>query len=856
MENFPFVLSLKEIRVGDVEKAGGKGANLGEIIRAGFSVPPGFCVTTAAYRAFLAENGLAETAQKLMERTSPSTVYRLPTTEELQAAHLRERIAAGRWPPTLAEAVREAYREIGGGEVAVRSSATVEDSAESSFAGQGETFLNVRGEEALLEAIVACWVSLWSEQALFYRLSRIRCDAPCKEGMAVVVQEMVPTEVGGVAFSSDPVHPAGEVLIEAGWGLAGAVLAGEIEPDRYRVDRKTLQEKWSIEDGGGEKRTLTPEQVRAVAEATLALERHFGTAVDVEWGFRQGRLYLFQARPQTAREGDFFTNFVLDENSLWTSGFLSERFARPVSPLAWSVIGGWVEELGLADPLRFLGVPEEECRPIARLYRGHPYVNLAVFQSIYKLFPSFLLPEDAARYFPGRDASCRRQARYPRSLLDPKLWLSLFKVFLQDPACWSPWHNDRLWRSFLARFEQEMTEITRLLRKASHPKEAWEIFKRAEALSRRLLAIHRFSLVHADLSYTLLRRLACAWFGEERGGEICAKLAAGLPNKSVELDKALAELAALSPGEKFKAALEKFLAKYGHRSFTLDIYYPHFSAEPSQVHSLLENLRKGRGQDAVQRFAEQSQARKAASSQAEEALRRGPLGFWKRLAFRQVLSLAQRYMLLREDQRFHWQRALAVARQAFLVIGERMAAQKEVAEPQDIFFATKEELAAYVERGERAFLREIPRRRAQFYKLQREYDLAPERAYPPFLKGNRPLESQEKGGERCFQGQPVSPGLAEGPVRVVLSPEEFPKVQEGDILVTRSADPGWTPLFGKLSGLVIERGGQLSHGAILAREYGLPAVAGLSDITRVLQEGEIVLVDGQRGHVLRQPGQS
>ncbi|MBM3135676.1 MAG: hypothetical protein FJZ89_10440, partial [Chloroflexi bacterium] len=249
-------------------------------------------------------------------------------------------------------------------------------------------------------------------------------------------------------------------------------------------------------------------------------------------------------------EGDVFTEHIPGDNYLWTSGFLNERFPRPVSPLGWSLIRGLLEELAFRDPLRYLGYGAAPRLPITKLWRGHPYVNVAVFQILYRPFPDRLLPEDAARYFPGGDTGLCRQAPYPRTLFDPRLWLSLLMTFLRDPGDCSPWHQDRRWAHFLARHEAAMASLelqVTALEQAStaDPGRCWQLIATGQALNRELLALHRWSLTHADLWYTLLRRLAAAWVGDG-AAELCARLVAGAPNKSLEVAAALQRLADLA----------------------------------------------------------------------------------------------------------------------------------------------------------------------------------------------------------------------------------------------------------------------------------------------------------------------
>jgi pyruvate,water dikinase len=917
MGEWATILWLEEITQNDRGAVGGKGANLGEMTRAGYPVPPGFCVTTATYLDFIRRNGLEEVIASL------GTLAREGDKAALErgAARLRTRIAGGELASSIREEIMAAYTQLleagaPEGQVAVRSSATAEDLASASFAGQQETYLSVSGAENLLAAVKSCWASLWALQALSYR-RRFWADRETG-AMAVVVQAMIPCQVAGVAFSADPLTGQDRVLIEANWGLGESVVRGEVEADRYVVERsmaggspdftvspghKARQRIQNPEGDGGtvlvdvpaewtDELTLSPEQVRCLAETVSALEKHFGTPQDVEWGFCKRKLYIFQTRPLTVQGGSWFTDSIVGDDDLWTSGFLNERFSEPVSPLGWSVVRELLEELAFREPLRYMGYPQADSLPVTKLYRGHPFVNGTVFQILYKPFSDPFLPEDAYRYFPGGDTSLRKEARYPPSIFAPRFLLSLLRAFLRDPQNWLPWHNYRQWARFTVEHQREMAAIAEQIQRLKEVGEEvsleglWQVIEQAQELNRKLLALHRWSLTHADLTYTLLRKLAAAWLGEKQGTEVCAALVLGLPNKSLELDRELQKLAEVLPrcerderlGEAYEAALTAFLARYGHRSFSLDIYRPNFAADPAQVTELVESLVESKRSSrtcsapgkretsfatpeensytveldiedrARQREAAYNLIRKSVAKGPALSLSKGLVGRLKMAVFDHVLGLARRYMPLREDQRFYWQETLAAMRELFLLIGDRLVVQGLLKDREEVFFATKDELEACVKGREGFPSRQIRNREREVQQLQNEHELAPHLTYPAFLVGNRPLDTSE-GREQVLVGQPVSPGLERGPVKVVSTPRQFSKVQAGDILVTRSTDPGWTPIFGLLGGLIMESGGQLSHGAVVAREYGLPAVAGIGGATQLLHDGQVVLLDGLSGTV-------
>lgn len=840
-----FIRWLDEIGLDDLPSVGAKAARLGEARRRGLPVPDGFCLTVAAYRAAEETDGA---------RQGPS----------------------GALPPPVAEAIAEAYRRLCQGRpvpAAVRSSALGEDLPEASFAGQAATWLNVQDLRALEQAVLGCWASLWSPGATAYleRAGAGSSDA----GMAILVQVQVPCEASGVAFSQDPLGTEDAVLVEATWGMGQGVVGGQGAVDRWWLDRATLalrrepqvarkEVQWRPSPGGGLQRepvpphlqdapALTPAQVEAVAALALRLEALFGAPQDVEFGFWNGDLFLLQSRPVTAGFDAFFEHGPAEPDRLWTAGFVNERFPQPVSPLGWTLVRSLLEDLAFRQPLAYLGVHDLDGEEITRLHRGHPYVDVRVFQHIYKVFPDAFLPEDAARFFPGGKVALRREVARPRGLWDPAMWASLGRVLLRDWRLWSPWHNYSRWMAFEERAFQHLEALARDLDQAlakpteERPRALWSLVESAQALSRELLAIHRWSLTLADILYTLLRR-ACRWLaGPQRGAELAAALVGDVETVSFQMNQALEDLAARCREEggvealrgegPAAQALARFLRRYGHRSYSLDLYVPPFGEDTSQVVTLVASLLEG----------EERQPRGRARLPWEQHLRewRGGRGALLRV----LATLTRRYVWLREEQRFVWQKVLAFQRRALLEMGLVWAGQGLLPTAERIFFATWDEVREAALGGRPLDGPRLARRWRTFQRLcQDDARLPPSVAYPPFLQGQVPLKAAE-GPAPTLTGVVVSPGLVQGPVRVIRSPEDLARVRAGDILVAPALDPGWTPVFGRVAGLVLESGGQLSHGAVVAREYGLPTLVGVAGATRILSEGSLVVLDAHSGQV-------
>ncbi|HUX86502.1 MAG TPA: PEP/pyruvate-binding domain-containing protein, partial [Chloroflexota bacterium] len=761
------------------------------------------------------------------------------------------------------------------GAVVVRSSAIGEDGSEASSAGQQLTVLNVCCFDDFLRALRQCWASLFCLPALHYRARFTPTDHSPR--IAVLVQSQMTVQVAGTLFTVDPVTGAERVVIESTWGLGESIAQGEVIPDRFLIDRGTLA--MLAPPRIGDKRcqrlpsprngtrlatvpvwrrrcaTLNRFELGTLSHLGLRIEQILGAPQDIEWGQAGGGWYVFQARPIT-------TSVALNdpeqvsgvERWEWTSGFLDERLTEPVSPLGWSVLRSGLESFAFREPLQMLGVDPSQFEPITRCWNGLPYVNVAVFESLYKLFPDWLLPEDARRFFPNGDVSRRKLAREPHSLLSPKLWRGLVRAALADPAAVSPWHNDRLWDSFEHRYVREIETLAARLDTLEGDnqtvvKRCIELIEEVERLNYRLLQIHRWSLTYAEVWYSLLRRLARHFFGADMAAAYCADIVANLDDYSVQLNRDLATLASLDSShdaERFQTALQEFLHAHGHRSFSLDLIRPSFAADPSQIQVLLETADASTPTGLVAPAQARTVPTKTPQLSLGERVLRGILT--------PLVSLTRRYARLRENQRFTWQRGIALLRRLYLRAGRALATEGRLHLAEDVFFVTADDvLHAAINPNLR--LTELAAGRAQRYAEQwARFDAAGKDSYPRFLKGSIPVVDGDVPDVTTrdeLHGEPVSPGYGRGPVRIVRHPDELSRVASGDVLVVHGADPGWTPVFGRLAGLIMETGGQLSHASVVAREYHLPAVVGISRATDVLHPGDLVEVDGARGTIRR-----
>ncbi len=540
---------------------------------------------------------------------------------------------------------------------------------------------------------------------------------------------------------------------------------------------------------------------------------------------------------------------LMEQEILWTAAFLDERFTEPVSPLGWSFVGSLFEETALRDPLRYMGFPAAETIPATRLWHGRPYVNVEIFQIFYKPFPAAFVPADAVRYFPGGDLSYRRLAPYPPAWYSPRLVASLLWHLARDPLNASPF-NFWSWARFAPKHTAEIKRLEARLADARTAQDLLSVVDETYALDRRFLQIHRWSLTYADLFYKLLAHVA---------GADAQRLISDVPNLTRRVNAELDALARRSPppsaellamrerGEPLNAAqvatlnaLDAFLERHGHRSFSLDLAQPTFRDDPTQLLALLNpsTPTSASGEHAP----------------APPSRRRGV----RQLARAPLLAFARRYARLREDQRYHWQKSLALTRRAYLRLGADPGWQRISSRAEDIFYATHAELADYFSARLSAdsFAQTVRERRQAWETYRVEARAHRAAAHPPFLRGDQPLGILDASatGAREWQGRGVSPGTARGIARVVLDPHELGRVGVGDILIAPSTDPAWTPVFARIAGLALERGGVLSHAAVVAREYHLPAVAAIRGLTDLIRDGEWIEIDGTSGVVRRLNG--
>jgi len=878
-----FIKYFTELDEDDLPLVGGKALNLGLMKKTGSSVPPGFCITTKAY-------------QEIAES--------LKIGGEID------------FPMSIKEEIWIAYNKIGGGKVAVRSSATAEDLPTASFAGQQDTFLNVEGKSSLIEAVKNCWQSLWTERVIAYRRDRGIDEEELS--MAVVVQKMIESDVSGVMFTVNPTTGSDKIVVESNWGLGEAVVSGEISPDRFVIDKESLQiieqtvsvkktmfthqVKLKVPDEKQNIPSLKEEEIRELGQQGLEIERFYNFPQDIEWAFADGKLYILQARPITTlpesrkakgaswqkgewtkerllvQEIEKLKNQIAPDGTIWSQFNLSEILPEPL-PMTYEIVREFMSgKGGFGKTYRDLGfdpasVVDEQ--GVLDLICGRIYFNLNREAKLY--FNGFPF-EHNFQYLKSHP----EEASYPQVTVNIKkstkqFWLKLpifiYKMIAADRKLkkMREYYDELLTEKIIPDFcdyvsserEVDLSQLTdqEILDKFySWVKKTLTDFA-GEALK---------ATVFAEFSYKQLESAMEKKFSEKTPNRskdtvLVRSLVMGLEGDlTVETNLKMWEVAC------GKISLEEFLSKYGHRAVNeFELAQPRWREDPSFVKKMVDSFKQNTdlsapacadtvdranrcnaqaGMNPIGRFEDQKSRRIEAEELLRESLSKSTFSALRK-KIEKELEYTQRYMPFRENAKFYLMLGYELIRKALVELDRRYQLDG------GIFYLKPDELPHLLAKKDtsqyeafKKMIAERKHRREQLLKI----DLPKVIFSDELEEFGQPLPYPTKGREEAFdqlRGTPVSIGIATGKARVILDPNQAESIGRDYILVCPSTDPGWTPLFLNASGLVMERGGMLSHGAVVAREYGIPAVVNVHNATNLIKDGQEVRVDGDEGIV-------
>jgi phosphohistidine swiveling domain-containing protein len=845
---------------------GAKALNLAAMIRAGLPVPDGFIVTAEAYRVHISTLPLGR-----------------PQRERLAA--IREAITAGEMTRETAAEVRAAFKRLGTPLIAVRSSGTAEDLPGHSFAGLYDTYLRATDTNGCIELVKRCWASLWTERAFDYRTQN--GFAHDRAAMAVVVQQLVAADAAGVVFTADPVTGNAErIIVEACWGLGESLVSGKVTPDRFVVRRDTERVversisaksvetafsptgspvEQSVPTARAGKPSISDAVAQKLARLALKVEKVSGAPQDIEWALAGPNLFILQSRPITT----IAPSRSWENRQVWSNSNTAEVLPGVLTPLVWSTVGEHVGKL-LGDVIGRLGISFGE-NPFIGEVAGRAYTNLNTFMGMVRRMP-FANRMNQAQMFGGQDLKPEDRARLEIGADDmPDIKVSPLKTLLKLPGF-------MLWMSRRGpdRGRKWVTAAVEAYEKK--PRLDLTRFSDAELSAKAVTTLAQLGAGGEALGYALggmmftsvLYDLCRRWFDDETGVN-ASRLLAGTgelqsANAGIELwrlartasSSSEVKSAVLSPmtwselrgqlqetttGRDFLASWGRFMHRYGHHARgEMDMYNPRWREQPDYVLDVVRNYVRGEGKT----DPEADQRRHA---EERDHLRTKLLAVtsnpFKRWVFSYVVRKAQLSAAIRENVKDAGIRVFADTRELVVELGRRLAAHGALAEADDIFFLRFEEIEPVVA-GKAGFdvRARVTERRAEYEK-----NLA---LTPPAIVVGRfdPAKHQPDTVDASaeLKGLAVSPGIVTGPARVILL-AGTEQVLPGEILVAPFTDPGWTPYFIPAAGIVMDQGGLLSHGSIVAREYGIPAVVNVGPATKLIKTGQMIQVDGNTGRV-------
>jgi phosphohistidine swiveling domain-containing protein/phosphoglycolate phosphatase-like HAD superfamily hydrolase len=850
-----------------LEVAGGKGASLARLVVAGLPVPDGFHVTTAAYRQFVAENDLQSRILAALESVDPAQ----PATLEMASRAIGELFAGAEMPAAIAGAIAQVYAGLAGQNptVAVRSSATAEDLPGLSFAGQQETYLNVQGAAAVLEAVKRCWASLWTARAIGYR-ERHDIDQGTVS-LAVVVQLLVPAEAAGIMFTADPVSGArDQVAISAAWGLGEAVVGGLVTPDSLAVDKATGEvlarqtadkQVMTVRVDGGTEEQPVPEELRdapvlsdkqaaELVRLGVQIEELYGMPMDIEWALADGAFAILQARPITALPEpavEPLTEWPMpDPKGKYVRASIIDLMPDPISPL-FATVAFKAYDAGLtramSDVTRSKAVlPTHFVTINDYVYSDTRLNGREMWWVLTRMLPAFPRMMRIGVSYWREDGRAPYAETVRRWEVQPLA--DLPAADLLDGACEiarAAMYNltaQMVWMGACAGSEMLFTRVyDRLVKRAGEPDAT------AFLMGYDSTPIRAEKSLYDLAAWCRGRDALAAHVIHTSSDQIVAQL------ESDQIPKDVAAEDWQTFRERFRAHVQQF----GHIIYNLDFAKPLPLDDPAPMLETVKLYLRGEGANPHERQG----SLEARRVQATEAVLSRVKGL-KRWAFTTTLRWAQSLAEVREDALADIGLGYPVLRRMLRELGRRLADLGTIENSDDVFWLRREELEQAVAALERGDM--LPGMVVQIQE-RRAFSRAAKRATPPpvlpasvkkvmgFSVEGMVAAGEGSHTDNTIKGMGTSAGQVTAPACVLHGPEDFHQMQPGCVLVAGITTPAWTPLFAMAVGVVTDVGGPLSHGSIVAREYGIPAVMGTGVATNRIRSGQRITVDGSAGTV-------
>ncbi|USK67327.1 phosphoenolpyruvate synthase [Peribacillus frigoritolerans] len=866
----PYVLEFREIDKTKQMVVGGKGMNLGECSRIdGILVPEGFCVTTEAFKRVIGEN---DELHQLLDQLAVQKVDERKRISEI-SRKIRDLIEGIEIDKGIEEDIDRCLLTFGFEHAyAVRSSATAEDLPFASFAGQQDTYLNIKGKDAILQHISKCWASLFTDRAVVYRMQNGFDHREVY--LSVVIQRMIFPQASGILFTADPVSSNRKVLsIDASFGLGEALVSGLVSADNYKVQEGRIVEKkistkklaiYARKEGGTVEKeiepgqqvlsTLSDEQVLELERVGRKLEAHFGCPQDIEWCLVDDTFYIVQSRPITTLYPIPEAND--QENHVYVSVGHQQMMTDAMKPLGLSF---WL--LTTPAPMRKAGgrlfvdvthmVASSDSRNmlVEAMGQHDPLMKDALINIIERGDFIKSLPNDKQEQSSGKSnksvSSADSRAQIEN---DPKIVSDLIK---RSQTSIEELKQNIQTKSGSDLFEFILEDI-QILKKILFDPQSSAVF---------MAAIDASSWINEKMNKWLGEKNAADTLSQSVPNNITSEMGLALLDvadvirpypgvidylQQVKDDNFMDELVKFDGGQETQDAIYDYLGKYGMRcTGEIDITKTRWSEKPTTlVPVILSNIKNFEPNVSNRKFEQGRQEALKKEQEILDRLKQLPDGEQKAEETKRMISLIRNFIGYREYPKYGMVNRYFVYKQALLKEAEQLVQTNVIHEKEDMYYLTFEELQEVVRTNKLDY--QIISKRKDEYKLYEK--LTPPRV---ITSDGEIIVGEYKRGNlmaEAIVGLPVSSGVIEGRARVILNMEDA-NLEDGDILVTTFTDPSWTPLFVSIKGLVTEVGGLMTHGAVIAREYGLPAVVGVVNATKLIKDGQRIRVNGTEGYI-------
>ncbi|MFX0057044.1 MAG: PEP/pyruvate-binding domain-containing protein [Candidatus Hodarchaeota archaeon] len=896
-QNF-FTVNLKDISEISIKDIGVKGANLSLLIQNDFCVPEGYILKANAYSLFISVNNLNQFIEETLKKIDYNEVESIEKCSKLIRAKIEENFL----PNNVINEIKAQYINFN---VAIRSSATAEDLPHASFAGQYDSFLNINGIENILTFIKRCYASLWNSRAIIYRKKNLIHHENVK--IAIIIQRMVPVKSAGVLFTLNPMSAnKSELLIESTFGLGESIVSGRVNPDQFTIIRMGKKSKESfkilnkrignkkyvilpkplenelgvdsIELNEEERKnpSLSDKEIHNLARVGIQIEKLFnGIPQDIEWAVDdQGQIYVLQTRPITAAKVASISDLPV-----FSRGYSDDYWNDNTTPLFFDLLGDHLTKVVNIELNSIMGYKKMDVE-LLKLYNAHVYFNLKVLKKKVEYeIPKFIRNEDVLYYFPEGSGPFGKETM--RSL-PFRLFRRLFselRIMFHDPdgsmsktdEAYNNW-TERTFIPYCNDFDSKLNTLV----DSEDPIPLYELAEELDKVMITHFRLVRYGIPVHNIGMNLMTQyLLNRFLSRKETRRYYPILISGLKHKLTETNDQIHNLASIiqkssylkkifmenqskdvlnilssqeiTEVKEFFKKFTDFLKEYGDRGFTREPYYPRWNESPELIFDILKSLITEKWQKFEREKVKSLNRANLISKYIETKIRSQKFGLIKWKLFSVILKNSRKYIIFRENQRFNLDKWITRNRKIFLEIGKKFMKKGILDNENKIFFLQKKEIKRIIYNNfDVNFISSLVEKRYSDF-LQNE-NLIP----PKFILGFREFDDKMQFNQdsTIFYGVPASQGITTARIRVLKEISLIPLIQTGEILVVPRTDPGWTPIFSKIGGLITETGGILSHGAVVSREYGVPAVTNIPNACKLFKDGQIVTINGYNGAVI------